>query len=153
MKFLILAVLGFGSLFGSVSAHAGADSTGNVCTIALFEKDSDAYGNPVPGAALGVTSFVNSSGASTEFAKLHSVSKRRAVIAAGAIGMDGFLRLVFQEVDQDKHGKVTLANPVQLTKDTFFYSPYPEYPAANKPVIVEFDRYVATVSCILYQKR
>jgi hypothetical protein len=58
MKKIIIVLIALTSL------SAFAVSTGNVCTVALFEKSSDYYGNSIPGTALGVTSLINTDGTS-----------------------------------------------------------------------------------------
>ena len=145
MKKIVIGLL----TLGSISTFA---KTGNICTVALFEKSSDYYGNPTPGKALGVTSLVNTDGTSGEFGKLHNVSKTRAIIANAVIDMAGAFRMTIQEVDQDKDGFVTFKNSKNLTEEKYYYSPYPELPAENKPVIINLEKYVATLSCILYTK-
>ncbi len=146
MKKLLIGLL----VLGSVSSYA--IKTGNICTVALFEKNTDAYGNSIPGKALGVGTAVDTMGTSAAFSKLHDVSRKRAVIFRGVIDMAGAFKTQFEEVDQDKSGRITFQNPTLLSKENYYYSPYPEQPAKNKPALVEMQDYMATISCILYKK-
>lgn len=136
-----------------VSVSSYATETGNVCTIALFKKTLDVYGNPIPDQALGLGVAVNSLGTAGVFSKLYNVNKKRAVIFRGVINMGGAFRAQFEEVDQDKYGEITFGNPKLLVEEKFYYSPYPELPAKNEPQLVEMENYMATISCILYAKR
>ncbi|MDH4468488.1 MAG: hypothetical protein QE271_10540 [Bacteriovoracaceae bacterium] len=146
MKIFILSYL-----FVVSASVLGQVHQGNICTVALFDRDSDLLGSAIPGKTLGTAVSVDFSGTSSTVGKLYSVSKKRAVIYRGVIDMAGLFRTSFEEVDQAKDGSVTFKNPTILLEEKYYYSPYQELPADNKPAYIVMKDYVATIFCYQYK--
>lgn len=134
------------------SASYAESLNGNMCTIAAFQIDTDKNfaGRTVTRKHLGTSSAINIDGVASTAGKIFSISKKRALIFRGVIGMDGYFRIQIEESDQTNKGIVSYKNSKVLVPETTYYSPYSDDGSENKAKVWVLEKYIVTISCSLF---